>query len=64
MKGFETKGESDVRHINKWLVDNVCITIPALALIMLERELLTFWPEPQLKGHIAANLRLGNDKRC
>ena len=22
MKGFATKGEPDVRHINKWLVDN------------------------------------------
>lgn len=45
------------------------ITILALALIMLSVNWLTFCYlysqggcEPQLKGHIAANLYLGNDK--
>lgn len=70
MKGFATKGESDVRHINKWLVDN-CFGdyYTRSSLDYAERELLTFCYlysqggcEPQLKGHIAANLRLGNDK--
>ena len=70
MKGFATKGEPDVRHINKWLVDN-CFGdyYTRSSLDYAERELLTFCYlysqggcEPQLKGHIAANLRLGNDK--
>ena len=70
MKGFATKGEPDVRHINKWLVDN-CFGdyYTRSSLDYSERELLTFCYlysqggcEPQLKGHIAANLCLGNDK--
>ncbi|VUW96700.1 Carboxymuconolactone decarboxylase family protein [Streptococcus constellatus] len=70
MKDFATKGEPDVRHINKWLVDNCfCDYYTRFGLDYTERELLTFCYlysqggcEPQLKGHIAANLRLGNDK--
>lgn len=70
MKGFATKGEPDVRHINKWLVDN-CFGdyYTRSRLDYSEHKLLTFCYlysqggcEPQLKGHIAANLRLGNDK--
>lgn len=70
MKGFATKGEPDVRHINKWLVDNCFGDYYTRSILdYAERELLTFCYlysqgscEPQLKGHIAANLRLGNDK--
>ena len=65
-----TSGPADSRHINLWLADN-CFgdyyTRTGLDLRM--RELITFCflaaqggCEPQLKGHIAGNYHVGNDK--
>lgn len=70
MRDFWKSGPEDSRHINKWLADN-CFgdyyTRTGLDLKM--RELITFCflaaqggCEPQLKGHIAGNYHVGNDK--
>lgn len=70
MLDFWKSGPEDSRHINKWLADN-CFgdyyTRTGLDLKM--RELITFCflaaqggCEPQLKGHIAGNYHVGNDK--
>lgn len=70
MKDFWKSGPDDSRHINKWLADN-CFgdwyTRTGLDLKM--RELITFCflaaqggCEPQLKGHIAGNYHVGNNK--
>ena len=70
MKDFWKSGPEDSRHINKWLADN-CFgdwyTRTGLDLKM--RELITFCflaaqggCEPQLKGHIAGNYHVGNNK--
>ena len=70
MKDFWKSGPEDSRHINKWLADN-CFgdwyTRTGMDLKM--RELITFCflaaqggCEPQLKGHIAGNYHVGNDK--
>lgn len=70
MKDFWKSGPEDSRHINKWLADN-CFgdwyTRTGMDLKM--RELITFCflaaqggCEPQLKGHIAGNYHVGNNK--
>ena len=70
MRDFWQSGPEDSRHINYWLADN-CFgdyyTRTGLDLKM--RELITFCflaaqggCEPQLKGHIAGNYHVGNDK--
>ena len=70
MRDFWQSGPADSRHINLWLADN-CFgdyyTRTGLDLRM--RELITFCflaaqggCEPQLKGHIAGNYHVGNDK--
>lgn len=70
MRDFWKSGPEDSRHINKWLADN-CFgdyyTRTGLDLKM--RELITFCflaaqggCEPQLKGHIAGNYHVGNNK--
>ena len=70
MRDFWKSGPEDRRHINHWLADN-CFgdyyTRKGLDLKM--RELITFCflaaqggCEPQLKGHIAGNYHVGNDK--
>ena len=70
MVGFSESGPEESRHINRWLVDN-CFgdyyTRTSLDLKM--REMITFCflaaqggCEPQLKGHIAGNYHVGNDK--
>ena len=70
MRDFWQSGPEDSRHINKWLADN-CFgdyyTRSGLDVKM--RELITFCflaaqggCEPQLKGHIAGNYHVGNDK--
>ena len=70
MRDFWKSGPEDSRHFNKWLADN-CFgdyyTRTGLDLKM--RELITFCflaaqggCEPQLKGHIAGNYHVGNDK--
>ena len=70
MAGFAESGPEESRHINRWLVDN-CFGdyYTRTGLTLQERELITFCYlyaqggcEPQLKAHIAANFRLGNDK--
>lgn len=70
MKNFYQSGPEDSRHINYWLADN-CFGdyYTRMGLSLQERELVTFCYlyaqggcEPQLEGHTAANLRLGNDK--
>ena len=72
MKEFYKSGPEESRHINHWLTDNCfgdCYTRTGLDLKM--REMITFCflsaqggCEPQLIGHAAANIRLGNDKAC
>ncbi|MBR1539131.1 MAG: carboxymuconolactone decarboxylase family protein [Bacteroidales bacterium] len=70
MRDFWQSGPEDSRHINKWLAEN-CFgdyyTRAGLDLRM--RELITFCflvaqggCELQVKGHIAGNLKVGNDK--
>lgn len=70
MDGFYKSGDEDSRHINYWLTDN-CFGdyYTRSGLDYKQRELITFCfltaqggCEPQLKGHISANMRLGNDK--
>ena len=70
MQDFWQSGPEDSRHINKWLAEN-CFGdyYTRTGLDMRYRELITFCflaaqggCEPQLKGHIAGNLRVGNDK--
>lgn len=70
MRGFAESGPADAVHINRWLTDN-CFGdfYTRTGLNYQERELITFCflyaqggCEPQLAGHTAANMRLGNDK--
>ena len=70
MEGFAESGPEESRHINRWLVDN-CFGdfYTRTGLTLAEREMVTFCflyaqggCEPQLKAHIAANFRMGNDK--
>ena len=70
MADFAESGPEATRHINRWLVDN-CFGdfYTRTGLTLAEREMITFCflyaqggCEPQLKAHIAANFRMGNDK--
>ena len=70
MRDFWKSGPEDSRHINYWLADN-CFGdyYTRKGLDMKFRELITFCflaaqggCEPQLKGHIAGNYHVGNDK--
>ncbi len=71
MKAFYKSGPEESRHINYWLADN-CFGdyYTRTGLDHKQREMITFCflsaqggCEPQLRGHAAANMRLGNDKR-
>jgi len=70
MRDFWLSGPEDSRHINKWLADN-CFGdyYTRRGLDVKMRELITFCflaaqggCEAQLKGHIAGNYHVGNDK--
>jgi len=70
MRDFWQSGPEDSRHINKWLADN-CFGdyYTRTGLDVRMRELITFCfltaqggCEPQVKGHIAGNFHVGNDK--
>lgn len=70
MRGYAGKGHSDYPHINKWLVDN-CFGdwYTRGALDLRDRELVTFCfiaaqggCDPQLRGHAAGNLSVGNSR--
>lgn len=70
MKGFQNSGPEETRHINKWLAGN-CFGdyYTRKGLDYNLREMITFCflsaqggCEPQLKSHIEANMRIGNDK--
>lgn len=70
MRDFWKSGPEDSKHINKWLADN-CFGdyYTRTGLDIPQRELITFCflaaqggCEPQLKGHIAGNYHVGNDK--
>ena len=70
MCDFWKSGPDDSRHINLWLADN-CFGdyYTRTGLNLQQRELITFCflaaqggCEPQLKGHIAGNYHVGNDK--
>ena len=70
MRDFWKSGPDDSRHINRWLADN-CFGdyYTRTGLDLRLRELITFCfltaqggCEPQLKGHIAGNYHVGNDK--
>ena len=70
MRDFWKSGPEDSRHINYWLADN-CFGdyYTRKGMDMKFRELITFCflaaqggCEPQLKGHIAGNYHVGNDK--
>lgn len=70
MRDFYCSGPEETRHINRWLAEN-CFGdyYTRTGLDYRQRELITFCflaaqggCEPQLTSHIAANLRLGNDR--
>lgn len=70
MREFYKSGSEESRHINEWLTSN-CFGdyYTRTGLNYRQREMITFCflsaqggCEPQLTGHAAANMRLGNDK--
>lgn len=70
MKGFSETDREECRYINRWLTDN-CFGdyYTRNGLDYRQRELITFCflfaqggCEAQLKSHIVANIRIGNDK--
>lgn len=70
MKEFYKSGPEESRHINYWLADN-CFGdyYTRTGLDYKQREMITFCflaaqggCEPQLASHVAANMRIGNDK--
>ena len=70
MREFYKSGDKDTVHINKWLTDN-CFGdyYTRTGLNYAQRELITFCflysqgaCESQLKSHILANFRIGNNK--
>ena len=70
MRDFWKSGPEESRHINRWLAEN-CFGdyYTRNGLDYRQREMITFCflaaqggCEPQLASHIAANIRLGNDK--
>lgn len=70
MRDFWKSGPEDSRHINEWLAANCFGDYYTRAGLDLKtRELITFCflvaqggCEPQVKGHIAGNYRVGNDR--
>ena len=69
MRGFRESGTGRGAHINRWLTDH-CFGdwYTRGGLSLADRELITFCLlyaqggcEPQLRSHIAANIRLGTD---
>ena len=70
MRGFQDSGPEESRHINRWLADN-CFGdyYTRTGLDNRQREMITFCfiaaqggCEPQLAGHTAGNLHVGNNK--
>lgn len=70
MRDFYQSGPKESQHINKWLSDN-CFGdyYTRKGLDYKQREMITFCflaaqggCEPQLVSHIAANIKVGNDK--
>ncbi len=70
MKDFWKSGPEESRHINRWLADN-CFGdyYTRTGLDLAQREMITFCflaaqggCEPQLMGHVAGNINVGNDK--
>ncbi len=70
MRGYAEMGNPDYPHINEWLVDN-CFGdwYTRGGLDLKQRELVTFCViaaqggcDPQLRGHAAANLSVGNSR--
>lgn len=70
-RGFASRGPEESRHINRWLAGN-CFGAyyTRTGLNNRQREMITFCfiaaqggCEPQLAGHTAGNLRVGNDKQ-
>jgi 4-carboxymuconolactone decarboxylase len=70
MQDFWKSGPEESRHINHWLADN-CFGdyYTRGGLDHRQREMITFCflaaqggCEPQLAGHVVANVRVGNDK--
>ena len=70
-KGFAESGPEESRHINRWLAGN-CFGdyYTRNGLDNRQREMITFCfiaaqggCEPQLFGHAAGNMRVGNDKQ-
>lgn len=70
-RGAASRGPEESRHINRWLADN-CFGdyYTRKGLDNRQREMITFCfiaaqggCEPQLAGHTAGNLRVGNDKQ-
>ena len=70
MADFHQSGPEDVRHVNRWLAAN-CFGdyYTRTGLDLAQREMITLCflaaqggCEPQLRSHVEANLRLGNDK--
>lgn len=70
MRDFWKSGPAESRHINEWLTSNCFGDYYTRGVLTKnEREMLTFCflaaqggCEAQLKGHIAANLQIGNNK--
>ena len=70
MREFYKSGPKESRHINRWLADN-CFGdyYTRNGLNKNQREMITFCflfaqggCEPQLISHVAANIKIGNDK--
>lgn len=68
MRGFQTSGPEEERHIKRWLAGN-CFgdNYTRMGLTGAQREMITFCflaalgTEPQLKGHIGGNFHVGNN---
>lgn len=70
-RGAASRGPEEIRHINRWLAGN-CFGdyYTRKGLDNRQREMITFCfiaaqggCEPQLAGHTAGNLNVGNDKQ-
>ncbi len=70
MRNSWENGPEEMKHINKWLADN-CFGdyYTRKGLTLAEREMITFCfllaqggVEPQLKSHVAGNIRMGNSR--
>ena len=68
MRGFQTSGPEEERHIKRWLAGN-CFgdNYTRMGLTGAQREMITFCflaalgTESQLKAHIGGNFHVGND---